>query len=48
MKGNHRRALVAELRAGLAGYRDTSQAVATGFRIFAPTMKKQHVHHFTK
>jgi hypothetical protein len=43
-----RAAKVAEtLRAALAKYRDTSAAVADGYRLFLPKLKEQKVYHFT-
>lgn len=40
-------AIAAELRAELAKYRDTSAAVADGYRMFLPNVKEQKVYHFT-
>jgi len=40
-------ALVRELRIALAKYRDTSAAVADGYRMFMPNVKEQRVYHFT-
>jgi hypothetical protein len=39
--------LVAELRSAIAKYRDTTAAVADGYRMFAPELKNQRVYHFT-
>ena len=36
-----------ELRAALVKYRDTSAAVADGYRMFMPQVKQQRVFHFT-
>jgi hypothetical protein len=36
-----------ELRAALAKYGDTTAAVADGYRMFMPAMKRQRVYHFT-
>jgi len=36
-----------ELRAALLKYRDTSAAVADGYRMFMPQVKEQRVYHFT-
>ena len=36
-----------ELRAALMKYRDTSAAVADGYRMFMPQVKEQRVYHFT-
>jgi len=36
-----------ELRAALMKYRDTSAAVADGYRMFMPQVKQQRVYHFT-
>lgn len=39
--------VVRELRTALAKYRDTSAAVADGYRMFMPNVKAQRVYHFT-
>lgn len=39
--------IVAELRAGIAKYRDVRVAVDDGFRQFAPQLRNQRVYHFT-
>lgn len=39
--------IVTELRAGIAKYKDTSVAIADGFKQFAPQIKNQPVYHFT-
>jgi len=36
-----------ELRASLMKYRDTSAAVADGYRMFMPQVKQQRIYHFT-
>jgi len=36
-----------ELRAALMKYRDTSAAVADGYRMFLPQVKQQRIYHFT-
>ena len=36
-----------ELRAALLKYRDTTAAVADGYRMFMPQVKEQRVYHFT-
>ena len=36
-----------ELRAAIMKYRDTSAAVADGYRMFMPKVKEQRVYHFT-
>jgi hypothetical protein len=41
-------AVAATLRASIAKYRDTTVAVADGFRMFAPQVKTQKVYHFTR
>ena len=41
-------AVVKELRAAIAKYRDTATAVADGYAMFAPGMKHQKTYHFTK
>jgi hypothetical protein len=41
-------AVAATLRASIAKYRDTTAAVADGFRMFAPQVKTQKVYHFTR
>jgi len=35
------------LRSALAPFRDTTAAVAAGYRMFAPQLKEQRVYHFT-
>ena len=40
--------VAATLRASIAKYRDTTAAVADGFRMFAPQVKTQQVYHFTR
>ena len=40
--------VAAELRAGIAKYRDVRAAEADGFKMFAPELKRQRVYHFTK
>ncbi|MEO7455096.1 MAG: hypothetical protein ABIY52_02465 [Gemmatimonadaceae bacterium] len=40
-------AVAHELRAELAKYRDTSAAVADGYKMFLPNVKVQKVYHFT-
>jgi hypothetical protein len=52
IKGDHadsaRAAEIAvALRAALLQYRDTSAAVAAGYRMFAPQIRNQKVYHFT-
>lgn len=42
------RALLDTLRRALAPYADTAGAVADGYRMFAPELKRQRVYHFTK
>lgn len=37
-----------QLRVALARYADTAAAVAEGYRMFAPQLKRQRVFHFTK
>ena len=39
--------VVAELRSAIAKYRDTTVAVADGYRMFMPNVKNQRVYHFT-
>lgn len=39
--------LVTQLRFALRKYRDTTAAVADGYRMFAPQIKNQKVYHFT-
>ena len=39
--------VVKELRAALAKYKDTSAAVAAGYKMFMPNVKQQHTYHFT-
>ena len=39
--------VLAELRIAIAKYRDTSRAVADGYRMFMPNLKNQRVYHFT-
>ena len=39
--------VAAALREAIAKYRDTTAAVADGFRMFAPQLKQQKVYHFT-
>lgn len=39
--------IVDELRQAIAKYRDTSAAVADGYRMFAPKLKGQRIFHFT-
>jgi len=41
-------AVAAELRGAILKYRDTTAAVADGFRMFAPQIKNQKVYHFTR
>ena len=41
-------AVAAELRSAIAKYRDTTTAVADGYRMFAPQIKNQKVYHFTR
>ena len=41
------RELAATLKAALARYADTAAAVADGYRMFAPNLKRQKVYHFT-
>ena len=41
-------AVAATLRASIEKYRDTTTAVADGFRMFAPQVKTQKVYHFTR
>jgi hypothetical protein len=41
-------AVAATLRASIEKYRDTTAAVADGFRMFAPQVKTQKVYHFTR
>jgi hypothetical protein len=41
-------AVAAELRGAILRYRDTTAAVADGFRMFAPQIKNQKVYHFTR
>lgn len=40
-------AIARELRTALLKYRDTSAAVADGYRMFLPGLKQQKVYHFT-
>jgi hypothetical protein len=40
--------IAAELKRAIAKYQDTVAAVADGYKMFAPQMKKQPVYHFTK
>ena len=40
-------AVAVELRAELAKYRDTTAAVADGYKMFLPNVKEQKVYHFT-
>jgi hypothetical protein len=40
--------VAAELKRAIAKYQDTAVAVADGFKMFAPQLKKQPVYHFTK
>ena len=40
-------AIADTLRRAIAKYRDTTAAVADGYRMFAPRVKDQHVFHFT-
>jgi hypothetical protein len=40
-------AIVYTLRGAIAKYRDTTAAVADGYRMFAPQIKQQKVYHFT-
>jgi hypothetical protein len=40
-------ALVADLRRGIAKYKDVSAAERDGFRMFLPNVKNQRVYHFT-
>ena len=39
--------VAAELRAAIAKYRDTSAAVADGYKMFMPELKQQKTYHFT-
>ena len=39
--------VAAELKRAIAKYQDTAVAVADGYRMFLPNVKKQHVYHFT-
>lgn len=41
-------AVAAELRRAILQYRDTTAAVADGFRMFAPQIRNQKVYHFTR
>jgi hypothetical protein len=41
-------AVAAELRAAILKYRDTTAAVADGYRMFAPQIRNQKVYHFTR
>ncbi len=41
-------AVAAELRSAILQYRDTTAAVADGFRRFAPQIRNQKVYHFTR
>ena len=41
-------AVAAELRGAIVKYRDTTAAVADGFRMFAPQIRNQKVYHFTR
>ena len=41
------RAVAQQLRVSLAKYRDTTAAVADGYRMFMPNVKTQRVFHFT-
>ena len=41
-------AVAAELRRAIGKYRDTTAAVADGFRMFAPQIRNQKVYHFTR
>lgn len=41
------RAIAAQLRTALRKYADTAAAVADGYRMFMPNIKKQRVYHFT-
>ena len=41
-------AVAAELRRAILEYRDTTAAVADGFRMFAPEIRNQKVYHFTR
>jgi hypothetical protein len=52
IKGDHAdsaraAAIAASLRAALMEYRDTTAAVAAGYRMFAPSLRNQKVYHFT-
>ncbi|HKH93672.1 MAG TPA: hypothetical protein VKA54_17850 [Gemmatimonadaceae bacterium] len=40
--------IAAELRHAILEYRDTTAAVADGYRMFAPQIKNQKVYHFTR
>ena len=40
--------VAAALRAAIDKYRDTTAAVADGFRMFAPQIRNQKVYHFTR
>jgi hypothetical protein len=39
--------IVAELRSGIAKYRDVRVAIDNGFKQFAPQLKNQRIYHFT-
>jgi hypothetical protein len=39
--------IASTLRAAIARYRDTTAAVADGFRMFAPQIREQKIYHFT-
>jgi hypothetical protein len=41
-------AVVKELRAAIAKYKDTSAATADGYEMFAPKLETQKTYHFTK
>lgn len=41
-------AVAAELRSAIEKYRDTTAAVADGYRMFAPRIESQRVYHFTR
>ena len=39
--------LAADIKRTIAKYEDTTAAVADGYQLFLPNLKKQHVYHFT-
>src|SRR4051812_44036345 len=52
VKGDHAdsaraAAIATSLRAALMQFRDTTAAVAAGYRMFAPNIRNQKVYHFT-